>query len=82
MTSNDQAITDPALVWRTMEDCPTGPKVLLLNKAGLAQTGCYDGKDLWFVGWYPLPKIPQEIRELIEPNYPHVPSNIGGLIGD
>ena len=77
------AITDPALVWRTMENCPTGPKVLLLNKAGIASTGWWDGKDRWWVGWFPLPKIPNEIRKLVEPNYPHSPkTNIGALIGD
>ena len=69
MTSNKAAITDPNLVWRSMDTCPTGPKVLLLNKAGIAQTGWYDGKQSWYVGWYPLPKIPPEIRALVEPSY-------------
>ena len=83
MTSNKDAITDPNLVFRTMDDCPTGPKVLLLNKAGIASTGWWDGKDKWWVGWYPLPKIPQEIKDLIEPTYTRGPeSNIGSLIGD
>jgi hypothetical protein len=80
--TNQEAITEPDLIWRTMEDCPTGPKILLLNKAGIASTGWWDGKDGWWVGWFPLPKIPQEIRQLVEPNYPHSPSNIGALIGD
>jgi hypothetical protein len=80
MTTNKDAITDNALIWRQMKDCPTGPKVLLLNKAGIAQTGYYDGKDTWFVGWFPLPKIPDVIRQEIEPTYR--PSNIGLLIGD
>jgi hypothetical protein len=82
MTTNKDAITDPDLVFRPMTGCPTGPKVLLLNKAGIASTGWWDGKDSWWVGWFPLPKIPPEIRERIEPNYPHSPSNIGSLIGD
>jgi hypothetical protein len=69
MTSNKDAITDPNLVYRSMDTCPTGPKVLLLNKAGIAQTGWYDGKKDWYVGWYPLPKIPPEIKVLIEPSY-------------
>ena len=63
------AVTDPNLVYRSMDTCPTGPKVLLLNKAGIAQTGWYDGKQSWYVGWYPLPKIPPEIRALVEPSY-------------
>jgi len=79
--NNKNAETDADLLWRTMEDCPTGPKVLLLNKAGLALTGCWDGKDNWYVGWHPLPKIPLYIKELIEPTY-RPQSRIGALIGD
>jgi hypothetical protein len=76
---NLQAVTDDELVFRSMNDCPTGPKVLLLNKAGIASTGWWDGKDNWYVGWYPLPKIPPEIRVLVEPTYR---TNIGALLGD
>jgi hypothetical protein len=79
MTTNKDAITDPDLVFRPMTDCPTGPKVLLLNKAGIAGTGWWDGKDQWYVGWYPLPKIPAQIKTLIEPTYK---TNIGNLLGD
>jgi len=83
MTTNQEAITDPGLFWRTMEDCPTGPRILLLNKAGIAQTGRWEGKDDWWVGWCPLPKIPPHIRELVEPTYKEAhASNIGNLIGD
>jgi len=79
LKTNKDAITDPDLLFRTMDTCPTGPKVLLLNRAGIASTGWWDGKDQWYVGWYPLPKIPQEIRELVVPTYR---TNIGNLIGD
>ena len=71
------AITDPELFWRTMDTCPTGPKVMLLNKGGLAGIGWYDGKDQWWIGWHPLPKIPPEIKAMIG-----YPSNIGRMIGD
>lgn len=76
---DNKAETDQSLTFRSMKTCPTGPKVLLLNKAGIASTGWWDGKDKWYVGWYPLPKIPPEIRALIEPTYK---TNIGNLIGD
>lgn len=79
MTTNQDAITDPGLFFRPMTGCPTGPKVLLLNKAGIASTGWWDGKDDWYVGWFPLPKIPPEVRELIEPTYK---TNIGNLLKD
>jgi hypothetical protein len=76
---NQEPNTDGDLMFRPMTDCPTGPKVLLLNKAGIAQTGWWDGKDQWYVGWFPLPKISAEIRDLIEPTYR---TNIGALLGD
>ena len=76
---NLQAVTDGELVFRPMNGCPTGPKVLLLNKAGIASTGWWDGKDDWYVGWFPLPTIPAEIRTLVEPTYR---TNIGALLGD
>ncbi len=69
MITNAEAVTDPKLVYRPMATCPTGPKVLLLNRAGIAQTGWWEGKGDWYVGWYPLPKIPAEIKALIEPTY-------------
>jgi hypothetical protein len=76
---NQEAITDADLMFRSMANCPTGPKVLLLNKAGIAATGWWDGKDDWYVGWFPLPKIPAEIKALVEPTYR---TNIGALLGD
>jgi hypothetical protein len=80
MNAMPTAVTDPDLFWLPMSSCPTGPKVMLLNKGGIANVGWYDGKDPWWVGWHPLPKIPKEIKALIEPTYK--PSNIGNLIGD
>lgn len=80
MTTNKEAETDAHLWWRPMSSCPTGPKVMLLNAGGIAGVGWYDGKDKWWVAWHPLPKIPPDIKALIEPTYK--PSNIGNLIGD
>ncbi len=77
--TNQEVVTDAELVFRPMNGCPTGPKVLLLNKAGIASTGWWDGKDGWYVGWFPLPTIPAEIRTLVEPTYR---TNIGALLGD
>lgn len=78
-----KVVTDPSLLFRPMSTCPTGEKVLLLNQAGIASTGSWTGKDPWFVGWFPLPKIPAEIKALIEEAYYGKDgSRIGGLIGD
>jgi hypothetical protein len=77
MPTNKEAETDAGLLWRPMNTCPTGPKVLLLNKGGIAGIGWFDGKDKWWIGWHPLPKISKEMKEMIGS-----PTNIGGLVGD
>ena len=42
--NNKDAETDAQLFWRPMSTCPNGPKVLLLNKGGIAGVGWYDGE--------------------------------------
>jgi hypothetical protein len=68
---------DKSLEFRPMISCPINSKVLLLNKAGIATTGWWDGKDTWFIGWFPLPSVPAEIKRSIIQQ-----SNIGALLGD
>jgi hypothetical protein len=63
----DRAKVDPDYFWRPIETCPTGERVQLLNRAGIASTGkLAANKDGWWVGWAPLPKIPPAIKELLE----------------
>ena len=63
----DRAKVDPNYFWQSIETCPTGERVQLLNRAGIASTGKMVGnKDGWWVGWAPLPKIPVEIKQLLE----------------
>jgi hypothetical protein len=63
----DRAKVDPNYFWQLIETCPTGERVQLLNRAGIASTGKMVGnKDGWWVGWAPLPKIPAEIKQLLE----------------
>lgn len=61
----DNAQTDASLLFSTMDTCPINKKVLLLNKAGIATTGWWDGTDNWFIGWFPIPKIPDNIKQEI-----------------
>lgn len=61
----DNAQTDSTLFFRTMDTCPINKKVQLLNRAGIATTGWWDGKDDWFIGWFPIPKIPENIKKEI-----------------
>ena len=63
----DRAKVDPNYFWQSIESCPAGERVQLLNRAGIASTGKMVGnKDGWWVGWAPLPKIPPAIKELLE----------------
>jgi hypothetical protein len=63
----DRAKVDPDYFWQSIETCPTGERVQLLNRAGIASTGkMLSNKDGWWVGWAPLPKIPPAIKELLE----------------
>jgi hypothetical protein len=63
----DRARVDPDYFWQPIETCPTGERVQLLNRAGIASTGKMMGnKDNWWIGWAPLPKIPPAIKELLE----------------
>lgn len=61
----DNAHTDETLFFRTMKSCPINKKVQLLNRAGIATTGWWDGKDDWFIGWFPVPKIPDNLKKEI-----------------
>ena len=51
--------------WQPITTCPTGERVLLLNRAGSAQVGKMAKLDPWWIGWAPLPKLTPEIRKLI-----------------
>jgi hypothetical protein len=48
-----------------MDTCPINKKVQLLNKAGIATTGWWDGKEKWYIGWFPIPKIPDNLKKEI-----------------
>lgn len=39
-----------------MTTCPRGVKVQLLGRGGCAIYGTYDGKDLFYIGWAPVPR--------------------------
>ena len=59
----ERVTTDPGLWFRSMDTYPGGSKAILLNRAGMAIVGKTSSKDSWFIGWCPLPKIPEEIKE-------------------
>jgi hypothetical protein len=54
----DQTVAvDPDYFWRPMRTCPRAVKVQLLNAGGVATYGTHDGKDSFWLGWAPLPKV-------------------------
>ncbi len=46
--------------WQPIESCPHSVKVQLLGAGGVSTYGVYHGKDPFWVGWAPLPRIPKE----------------------
>jgi hypothetical protein len=80
MDSLPTVIVDPDYYWRPISTCPSGSKVQLLNRAGIASSGTLESnRDGWFIAWAPLPKIPPEIKALIDNRNQ---TNIGNLLGD
>ena len=56
LNSDGTVAVDPDYFWRPMHTCLRGVKVQLLGDGGVAIYGTYDGKDLFWQGWAPLPK--------------------------
>lgn len=48
--------------WQPMRTCPLGVKLLLLGMGGVATVGQYNGKELFWQGWFPLPKTRKDLK--------------------
>lgn len=55
-----EVAVDHAYFWQQMDTCPVNSKVQLLGKGGVAVYGKWNGKDSFWIGWCPLPKIPRD----------------------
>jgi hypothetical protein len=42
--------------WQPISTCPTGVKVQLLGKGGVAAYGTWNGKDSFYTHWAPVPR--------------------------
>lgn len=51
---------DPEYFWQPMGSCPLNTKVQLLNPGKVAVYGKWNGKDNFWIGWAPLPKLKKE----------------------
>lgn len=38
-------------------DTPRGVKLILMGAGGVAHLGTWDGKDKFWIGWFPLPRL-------------------------
>lgn len=65
ITSDKVAAVDQEYFWQPMSTCPTGVKVQLLGAHGVAVYGAYNGKEKYWIGWAPLPKMTKEIKECL-----------------
>lgn len=48
--------------WQPMTSCPIGVKVQLIGKGRVAVYGQWDGKEQFWLGWAPAPKIPDWMK--------------------
>lgn len=65
--STRAAVVDHDYHWQPITSCPSGMRVQLLSRSGIATVGRFTtNKDGWWIGWAPLPKIPPQIKELIK----------------
>ena len=48
--------------WQPMTTCPLGAKVQLLGMGGVAVYGVWNGRDDFWVGWYPIPRRPLNVN--------------------
>lgn len=52
--------------YRGMDTCPLGVRVLGLSKGFVARIDIVSGKTTDLIGWAPLPRVPQWMKEASE----------------
>jgi hypothetical protein len=61
--SNNLVAVDQAYYWQPMATCPRGVKVQLLGSGRVATHGHFNGRDTFWLGWTPLPNIPEWMKQ-------------------
>jgi len=51
--------------WRTMASCPVGKTTLLVGRCGVEKLSIWDGRDMYWLGWYPMPERPQWLKDVL-----------------
>jgi hypothetical protein len=49
--------------YQSMDTCPRGVRIIGLSKGCVARMDEYNGKTTDLIGWAPLPRIPQWMKE-------------------
>lgn len=62
INTRDAVAVAQGYYWQPMATCPTGVKVQLLGRGGVAVYAHWDGKEQFWTGWAPLPKRSLEIE--------------------
>lgn len=56
--NNDKtAVVSDEYYWQPMSTCPLALRVLLLGQGGVATVSHWNGKEAFWRGWAPLPKV-------------------------
>lgn len=65
LDSTRTAMVDDTYYWRPIDTAPLGEKLQLLTQGGVAIHGKLNRRDLTsghYLGWTPLPKIPEDMK--------------------
>jgi hypothetical protein len=60
LDSTGTVAVDHTYFWQPIETCPTGVKVQLLGRGGVAVYGTHNGCSTFWTHWAPLPKLKKE----------------------
>lgn len=55
--THGEAAVDQEYFYRSMDTAPQNVRILLLNPDNVACLGTYNGRDTYWRGWSPLPRI-------------------------
>ena len=62
-TNTDKtAVVADDYYYKPMSECPIGQKVIMLGQGGVSAISQWNGKEAFWLGWAPLPKVRKEPR--------------------
>ena len=62
--SRHGVVVDQSIEWQPLETCRPGADVWLLTTGLVGIRGRYDPGDTSIIGWFPMPNIPDWMKEL------------------